>query len=734
MFKHKQRRLVDNQFIGLKRDLPLTYVEGASYISVDTEEFFIYNDQELPVLVGSGSISNPANIRQFAGFTDIGAAEANNPTEDEIEIWNDSLPTPFTDTIIYYTGTDNSTDPTVAAFHTDANASITAIGGDGGGVSYEDIFGGNAIISGGVIHVTGLQYYVWATAYIINSVYYDNPVSGFVTLDTADVTNSRIDVFVINNPGAIIGTVGVVKGDADVSPVKPSIDLITQVEVSFKIVAANETSPSDIITDEIYNENLGDPSEWDVFSGSGDPAYSIDPYIGSLNYRNSIPDTFSFRKGSVASTVKDSKLIMAVKHSNGITFSRSRGITIILSDSTNSSSDAFAGYVSINNINQDRFNFDFYNYTDWQILSIDFTEFDKIPVNYDTLTIRTTGTPEMRFDWIRIQSGLPTTGTGIYVEEVIAGTGISVDSTDPRRPIVSSTSFPTGLEQLNEGNGIGWRLKDRVAANFGNLGLNAVDFSVSNSASVSNGSTAEGAITFGVNNQGNMPYSLVFGATQNTENVGISGSNMLGGSINTIYGDIFGSTIIGQENIIGVNGAPSGSSVFRNSMVFGRENSVIAGQGSGYVGIGLTGGAAGCFTVGEANVDITQSVATNNTNSYRAENPRFIVGVGDYNVASNSYGSKRNGFTVISTGDCFFPSLTNVMIDAASGDSAVTKQWVQSEVIKTNGYTVATLPAGTIGDRAYVTDATAPAFLATAVGGGSVFTPVTFDGTNWICG
>jgi hypothetical protein len=48
------------------------------------------------------------------------------------------------------------------------------------------------------------------------------------------------------------------------------------------------------------------------------------------------------------------------------------------------------------------------------------------------------------------------------------------------------------------------------------------------------------------------------------------------------------------------------------------------------------------------------------------------------------------------------------------------------------GYTVATLPTGVIGMTAYVTDALAPTFLATVVGGGAVVTPVFYNGTNWV--
>lgn len=50
-----------------------------------------------------------------------------------------------------------------------------------------------------------------------------------------------------------------------------------------------------------------------------------------------------------------------------------------------------------------------------------------------------------------------------------------------------------------------------------------------------------------------------------------------------------------------------------------------------------------------------------------------------------------------------------------------------------HGYTVATLPAaGTAGRMAYVTDALAPSFLTTVVGGGAVVTPVFDNGTNWV--
>jgi hypothetical protein len=51
---------------------------------------------------------------------------------------------------------------------------------------------------------------------------------------------------------------------------------------------------------------------------------------------------------------------------------------------------------------------------------------------------------------------------------------------------------------------------------------------------------------------------------------------------------------------------------------------------------------------------------------------------------------------------------------------------------RTTGYTVATLPAGTVGMRTYVTDALAPSFGVAVAGSGAVTIPVFYDGANWI--
>ena len=56
------------------------------------------------------------------------------------------------------------------------------------------------------------------------------------------------------------------------------------------------------------------------------------------------------------------------------------------------------------------------------------------------------------------------------------------------------------------------------------------------------------------------------------------------------------------------------------------------------------------------------------------------------------------------------------------------------EPIVGTGFTVATLPTGTIGMRTYVTDALAPTFLGVLVGGGAIKTPAFYNGTAWVAG
>ena len=81
-------------------------------------------------------------------------------------------------------------------------------------------------------------------------------------------------------------------------------------------------------------------------------------------------------------------------------------------------------------------------------------------------------------------------------------------------------------------------------------------------------------------------------------------------------------------------------------------------------------------------------------------------------------------------------TLTNNVI-IADGTGAIKAQhngtyWAFTGPIRAAGYTVATLPTGVQGMRAFVTDSLAPAYLAMVVGGGAIVAPVFYNGSQWV--
>lgn len=142
----------------------------------------------------------------------------------------------------------------------------------------------------------------------------------------------------------------------------------------------------------------------------------------------------------------------------------------------------------------------------------------------------------------------------------------------------------SGLEKITEGGNTGWRLIGRNAANFGDIGSQAVDFINSTGASTTRGVLSTSAVGFGQNNSiaANAPYSIITGA-----NNAISGGGyglVVGGNNNSFapYCVVTGNNNSGVGDYSSVFGQ-FGSASCRNEMVIGAYSELLGGDKSNVV-------------------------------------------------------------------------------------------------------------------------------------------------------
>jgi hypothetical protein len=118
----------------------------------------------------------------------------------------------------------------------------------------------NRVISGGV--VTWLHDYVYnvseAYYYINNTLYHSSSTD--ITLTAADVTNGRIDLFVLTD----LNTATVITGTPANPAVSPDYDANSNLQIYFATVDANSTAPT--VTNEIIYANN---TEWTMTASAG---------------------------------------------------------------------------------------------------------------------------------------------------------------------------------------------------------------------------------------------------------------------------------------------------------------------------------------------------------------------------------------------------------------------------------------------------------------------------------
>ena len=285
---------------------------------------------------------------------------------------------------------------------------------------------------------------------------------------------------------------------------------------------------------------------------------------------------------------------------------------------------------------------------------------------------------------------------------IAPGDNILIDNTDPENPVISVENSPTGLEAIDEGNGIGWRLIERDPSKYGNIGLDAIDFSKSDVNSNVNGSTGKRAFTFGLNNENSGESSLVGGDTNKI--VGLSYSDVVFGANNII--DIPGnsnsdftvanfvsgyqnkiesiswySTVLGRNNTV-----RTGGSNFTNYSFTTGMNNLNKGRATNLLGMNLRARSTGATVVGMANIELGNTADSNSNgagNLNEATNPMFIVGNGTLNLGNAVTFptlNRSNAFVVLRNGEITAPSTDISDINNAGNKAITTVEWVNNEI------------------------------------------------------
>lgn len=306
---------------------------------------------------------------------------------------------------------------------TKAQGTVTLDSGASGSVDSITI-NGIELLTGAVPFNTDLNTTAIDVANDINSQttfpnYYARAISGVIYIDAVEkgvipngyVVTSTTTTLVttdVNMSGGIDDThsVGVLTGYAETNYNKPVPDPATQVEVTNRVTVAGETSPTEVTLTHIYNENLGDPTEWDaVVTPAGlNLAYATSPEDGTLSaLMPAIPSAvLSFTTPTPVAFGSESVIYLALKTNSTWTTNQVRlGFQI-------SQSGVIGGTSTIQRYNRNgilNIGFDHTITGTWQTIAIPISIFTIASATFDTFNIWFENTPILGIDHIRFQGG-----------------------------------------------------------------------------------------------------------------------------------------------------------------------------------------------------------------------------------------------------------------------------------------------------------------------------------------
>jgi hypothetical protein len=216
-------------------------------------------------------------------------------------------------------------------------------------------------------------------------------------------------------------------------------------------------------------------------------------------------------------------------------------------------------------------------------------------------------------------------------------------------------------------------------------------------------------------------------ANNNSGNVGIGTGATAPSSKLTVFGDVDFKNSLGVSKF-SFNTTTSQLNLGAGTLIVGQ----LSGSGSGTNIVFDSSNNYYSFDILVPSSFVTAKNIIGFTETFNLTSGSATVNLFSLNPTINQTGTS----TSLIRGIYINPTLTSDVggfraIEVTAGKS-IFQEVILQKPLKLAQYTVATLPTGTQGDEAYVTDALTPTYLGTAVGGGAVVCKVFFNGTNWI--
>jgi hypothetical protein len=189
-------------------------------------------------------------------------------------------------------GSDPATWGLLAAAGLNGSSGTNGTNGAPGAPGYSP----NQILAGcGVIWTSLLNFSISPCSYLIQNTQYSTALTS-TTLTAADVSLDRIDVIAVNSSSVVT----VITGTPSATPTPPSVDISTQLQLTFVYVAAGATVPSNVVTTDIYHEN----TEWTCASSGAavNCASTNNPHSGTKTVEWTNAATGAYERHTIPSS------------------------------------------------------------------------------------------------------------------------------------------------------------------------------------------------------------------------------------------------------------------------------------------------------------------------------------------------------------------------------------------------------------------------------------------------